>query len=155
MISVTPIRVSSGSLNKMAAITLVPVPCCLWIGLEPSFPQTVILKTKMAGKERRVSRGMTAKSFVCDFPDCNQSFNKNWRLVEHKRSHTGEVSLLYLFVTKIYIYLSPDSLSHTVTLRVRHCRHSYKLAQKFEDMCNISKFLKDIFCTEEPCNLDF
>ena len=48
--------------------------------------------TNMADKKRKGSRGMLVRTFVCDFPDCEKIFNKKWRLIEHQRGHTGEVS---------------------------------------------------------------
>ncbi|KAG9463004.1 hypothetical protein GDO78_022630 [Eleutherodactylus coqui] len=30
------------------------------------------------------------KRFICSFPDCNATYNKNWRLLAHLCKHTGE-----------------------------------------------------------------
>ena len=33
---------------------------------------------------------------ICE--ECGKSYNKKWRLVEHLRSHTGEVRIISIYV---------------------------------------------------------
>lgn len=44
---------------------------------------------KMAAKQ-------SARVYMCDFRGCGKTFNKEIRLTEHKRMHTGEVNDVFL-----------------------------------------------------------
>ena len=46
-------------------------------------------------KQEKVSNG--EKSYICDFEGCMKAYTKPSRLIEHQRTHTGEVCSTKLF----------------------------------------------------------
>jgi hypothetical protein len=73
-------------------------------------------------------------SYSCTWPSCTKAFNKPWRLDEHLRSHTGEVSgwrgacdrfLLLLFSDILHVPFNLEELvfEKKLTFTASHSAH--------------------------------
>ena len=52
--------------------------------------------------------------------ECGRSYNKNWRLEEHLRSHNGEVSMFFIHWTSFKYFVSSESQNRGVVCNCCH-----------------------------------